>query len=477
MRTMTDQFQASSPLGEAGKPLADAIAAAAAAPGPESFVTSALDLLNSYAMIFVAAFLVTLLTTPLIRKLAINGGIVDLPDSARKLHAQPTPYLGGVAVFLGLIVALGLSYVVTDGVAHFAPVSILIVVGMVAITVTGLADDIWGWDPRLKIAGQLVAAAALAYGDIGTRVAEGLLSPILGPPATPLLAMGGLELLNAHVFYWVGTAIIAIFVLGGCNSANLLDGMDGLLSGVVAIVALGLLVISLLMATQAAPDPITGQEATLTGARVVLSFALLGAVLGFLPHNFNPATIFLGDCGSLLLGYVSVVIILTFGEMGQTHLVLAGLIVYSLPIMDTTLAIIRRRLAGASLSAADDQHIHHQLKRSLGGVKKAVFTLYGIAFAFGILGVTLAALVMLTELRVRIVYAIALVLFSFVGVVAVKAARRQQWKAMEDAAAIAAARRGVALSARPSGESAPRPRDGAPLEPGVAAAKGSVPTR
>ena len=108
--------------------------------------------------------------------------------------------------------------------------------------------------------------------------------------------------------------------------------------------------------------------------------------------------------------------------MGQTHLVFAGLIVFAVPIVDTALAIIRRWIAGTPMSAADDQHIHHQLKRSLGGVKRAVFTLYGISFFFGVVGVTLAALVLRTGLRVRVVYALTLVLFSFIAVIAVKTA-------------------------------------------------------
>ena len=167
----------------------------------------------------------------------------------------------------------------------------------------------------------------------------------------------------------------------------------------------------------------------LGGARIVLCMALLGAVLGFLPHNFNPASIFLGDCGSLLLGYMSVVVILMLGDRGETHLVFAGLIVFSVPIMDTVLAIIRRWLAGTPLSVPDSHHIHHQLLRALGGVKRAVLALYGISLAFAIVGVTLAALVMGTGLRVRVIYTIALVLFGCIGVIAVKAARSQQRRA------------------------------------------------
>ncbi|MDY7108208.1 MAG: MraY family glycosyltransferase [Planctomycetota bacterium] len=465
----------------------------------EPVVVGAMNLLNSYAHVLVVAFVVTLLFTPLVRRLALAGGVVDRPDARRKMHDYPVPYLGGLAVFIGLIVAIAVSYFSGDDyTTEYAGVPLAVVVGMVAITFTGLADDVWGWDPRLKIAGQLVAAAALAIEDVGVRVAEGLLNPVVlqvmgeSGPGVVLLSIGGFDLLSGHVFYWTGTALIAVFVLGGCNAANLLDGLDGLLSGVVGVVAIGLLAICLLMIpsdsagmnqardvadlvqqhvvqyheeTGTYPKTVTelvdagtlqreetampqgwtllygpryGRVAVdgrlLGGARIVLCMALLGAVLGFLPHNFNPASIFLGDCGSLLLGYMCAVIILMLGDRGETHLVFAGLIVFSLPIMDTTLAIIRRWLAGTPLSVPDRHHIHHQLLHALGGVKRAVLSLYGISFLFAALGVTLAGLVMQTGLRVRVIYTIALVLFSFIGVVAVKAARTQQREAAKSPA-------------------------------------------
>ena len=399
----------------------------------EPLASSGMGLLNSYAAVFVAAFVVTLLATPLVRRLALRANLTDCPDGGRKLHGYPVAYLGGVAVFLGLIVAIGVSYFLVDGVAAlYRSVPNSIVIGLVVITFTGLADDVWGWDPRLKIAGQLVAAAALAIQDVGVKVAAGMLRPVaswLGP------LLGNEDLIfmipapggdiPIDLIYWAGTAIIAMFVLGGCNAANLLDGLDGLLAGVVAVVAIGLLCISVLMALHPPMGSEIGDEG-LAGARVVLCLALLGVSLGFLPHNFNPATIFLGDCGSHLLGYVCVVIILMFGEFGQTHLVFAGLIIFAVPIIDTMLAIIRRWLAGKPMSVGDDQHVHHQLNRALSSVKRAVFVMYGISAAFAVVGVTLAGLVMFTQLRVRIVYAVALLLFGFIGVIAVKTVSRER---------------------------------------------------
>jgi UDP-GlcNAc:undecaprenyl-phosphate GlcNAc-1-phosphate transferase len=238
--------------------------------------------------------------------------------------------------------------------------------------------------------------------------------------------MGPVSVEAGDIFYWTGTALIALFVLGGCNAMNLIDGLDGLCSGTAAIMATALLVLSIVLAAGVDfDDPFD----SMAGTRVVLCLALLGAVLGFLPWNFNPAVIFLGDCGSLLIGYLLVVIILLLGEHGETHLVIAGLIIFALPIMDTSLAILRRKLAGVSMSQADANHIHHLAKRSLGGVKAAVVALYGVALLFGIFGVILGVLAIEQVVRLRLVYAAAIVAFGGIGAVALKSALRNRWQA------------------------------------------------
>src|SRR5690606_10909599 len=112
------------------------------------------------------------------------------------------------------------------------------------------------------------------------------------------------------IIYWAGAAIIALFVLGACNASNLIDGLDGLVTGTTAITTAGLLIVALSLAAI--------DDGPRDGQRIVLCMALLGACLGFLPHNFNPATIFLGDCGSLLLGFATIVVVLTLGDTGKT---------------------------------------------------------------------------------------------------------------------------------------------------------------
>lgn len=404
-------------------------------PATATMAERAMDLFHNYLPVLAIAFVVTLLSTPVMRKLALQHGVVDRPSEARKVHRIPIAYLGGVGVFLGIIAGVFTSYIGMaelvpdhtfcrhDSAAHEqVPVPILsVVVAMAIICVTGLVDDVKGLYPRLKIAGQLMGAAFLAMEDVGTKVAAGVLSPTIGALVgnedliftvdtgitLPLTNSG---IITIDVIYWVGVAIIAIFVLGACNASNLVDGLDGLLSGVTAICATGLLVIALGLAV--------ADDGRLDSARIVLCMALLGACLGFLPHNFNPANIFLGDAGSLLLGYVTIVIILTLGDTGKTHLVLAGLVIYMIPIIDTTLAIVRRKLAGKPMSAPDDQHLHHQLKRALG-VKGAVFSLYAIGVVFAVLGVALSVM------RLRVTFTLTLIFASFIGIIALKIARRQ----------------------------------------------------
>jgi UDP-GlcNAc:undecaprenyl-phosphate/decaprenyl-phosphate GlcNAc-1-phosphate transferase len=396
-----------------------------------------LDILSGYILVFAVAFLVTVLVTPLVRRLAVANGIVDHPSESRKIHTMPIAYLGGVAVYLGIIAALIFSYIGADipGLIDYHPMSNehlvdgiynpivppWIALGMTSIVLVGLLDDITGIPPRVKLGGQLVAAAALALGNVGINVAAGVLVPTLGrlfhnpdliyQIPLPFDIPGFGSSVQLDLIYWSGTAIIAIFVLGACNASNFLDGLDGLLTGVTSIAMAGLLVIALTLAVM--------DDGVFDAPRIIFALAVLGACLGFLPHNFNPASIFLGDTGSLLLGYCSAVVILSLGDTGKTWLVAAGLIIYAIPIIDTALAIIRRKLAGKKMSDPDADHLHHMLKRAFG-VKGAVFTLYGIGIVFGLLGV------MLSYFRGRIIYALALIIASYIGVIAIKIARQSQ---------------------------------------------------
>ncbi len=508
------------------------------------------SLLNAFLPILIVAFLVTLFTVPVVRWLAVKFDIVDHPDGDRKVHAYPVAYLGGMAVFVGLLGGIFASYalpsLVSAGgsaiVSEYSLVPFAVTAGMFTIFVTGMFDDIFHWDPRLKIAGQLAAAAFLALSEIGTAATRGLISPILNrwsvpnsnvwflPDGREISVWNWIDLGPAGVegwmswipwysvdgiYYWAGVIFIAALILGACNAANLIDGLDGLLTGSVGIMAAGFVVVAVMLAivdrqeveppevgdaamvavsVSEAEIELDGQETLVTllreeaengfgesklrefvsrqsrewtkeeagatldlngdqrfdardtellgtviqvgigprpdrlaGSRLVLALALFGAVLGFLPFNFNPAVIFLGDAGSLLLGYVCAVLILSLGEEGQTHYVIAGLIIFALPIMDTVLAIIRRKIAGVPMSVADRNHIHHILLRSFGSVKKAVLVLYVINIVFVLLGVGLAAAVAFGFARYLLVYGVATIFFGLVGAAALKAGLRHRW--------------------------------------------------
>lgn len=389
---------------------------------------SGVDVFSGYLAVFFVAFIVTLLVVPLIRRLAIANNIIDMPDQTRKVHRLPVAYLGGVAVYLGMLAAIGFSYFAPlHGLIDFhhtthlddtglpLGVPMSIVAGMTVVMLVGFWDDVAKVMPMQKVGGQLIAAALLAMTNVGTNVAKQVLTPIgtlIGNPELRWdIAIPGLGVVPIDLIYWAGVIVIALFVLGACNASNLIDGLDGLLGGVTAIAAGGLLFIAVWMAQ--------GDAGPLDSARIILCLALMGACLGYLPHNWNPASIFLGDAGSLLLGYTTIVIVLTLGNEGATNLVIAGLVIYAIPIIDTTLAIVRRKMSGQKISSADANHLHHILKRALG-VKGAVLTLYGMGIIFAVMG---AAMI---YGRSRISYAIFFVFAGFIAVIAIKAARRYQ---------------------------------------------------
>jgi UDP-GlcNAc:undecaprenyl-phosphate GlcNAc-1-phosphate transferase len=308
------------------------------------------------------------------------------------------PYLGGLALFAGWLTAMFACYFITphdpqvlELGLHHVKFPHAIVLGATVITLTGLIDDIYGISPRVKVGGQLVAAAALASQDVGTRL------------VSETVASFGVSV-PEPIAYGLGALIIAAFVLGGCNAMNLLDGLDGLAAGVSAIAAAGFALIALYIALTMYDPSQThpGIDLVTSPLRLVLCLALLGATVGFLVFNFNPARIFMGDAGSMLLGYLCVSTILLFAHVpgkGPTW-VMAALVVFGVPIIDTSMAIVRRLAAGRDVLGADDQHLHHQalrfwLRRGLtrnAAVRRAVLGLYALAIALAGLGCSMVYL-------------------------------------------------------------------------------------
>jgi len=386
-----------------------AIFAQATAPGTTPTVvesTMLMDVIAPYMGVFFIAFFVCIFVTPLMRMLAVRNGIVDLPDLKRKNHIEPVAYLGGVAIFIGWLAAIAGAFIVAPHesslMLHRGSPLVSIMLGAGAITLTGFFDDVYHISPRVKVGGQLFAAAALANNNVGTQLIDSSFALIGFEPVS-------------WVSYILATLLIATMVLGGCNAMNLIDGLDGLASGVTLIAGVGFLFIAAHVALHS-PDVMNDP------IRIVVCLALIGAVLGFLPYNLNPASIFMGDAGSLLLGYLCVSSILLYADAEGKSLLLvtASLIVFAVPITDTSLAIFRRKMQGKPILSPDSQHIHHLLRRKGLSVKQSVLVIYGFAAMFAVLGCSMVAL----EWRWRYVLAVFFVVYGFIFVTAYKYGRQ-----------------------------------------------------
>jgi len=345
------------------------LAAEMEAGASSQFLGAGGQLLLRYSPVFFAALVVSLVATPLFGRLGRALGVVDRP-SGRKLHARQVPYLGGLAMLLAWLTAVvvGAALFLTDTAGMQGPL-IGIALGTVIATLIGLLDDVVDLPPLVKLVGQVVAALVL----VGAGVGAGLVRT-----SVPLHALG-LELEPGTIR--VASLSVSLFlVIAVCNSANLLDGLDGLCSGVIAIMVAALLVVSLflrLLRADLVYDP----------TRMIVSLALMGAVLGFIPYNFNPASIFMGDAGSMLLGFNVAALLLLMGDRVPTsRFFWPALVVCGLPAFDTLLAVIRRVSAGRSPFAPDANHLHHQLIRQGLTVRQAVSVLYLTAMLFAIVG-------------------------------------------------------------------------------------------
>jgi len=319
----------------------------------------------------VTAFLTALAATALCRRVALRFGIVDRPDHRVKTHREPTAYLGGVAMLIGLVVGVlaGVCRLRADpAFSHELRWFLGVLAGAIVACLVGLADDILDLRPRHKMLGQVLAAVLLLLVGI---------NPNLQQIAKPL----GLSL-PASVEAVLDVLIVTFFVLGATNSLNLLDGLDGLCAGVTAIITVALLLLATHLATWGFSD--CGDP-----VRIVICLALVGGVCGFLPFNRHPARIFMGDAGSMLLGFVVAALMILFAEQ-VARWWLASVIVFGLPILDTTVAVVRRLLNHRPVFVSDRGHIYDQMIDRGIPLQRTVAICYGLAAFYALLGVTLS---------------------------------------------------------------------------------------
>ena len=289
---------------------------------------------------FFLAYFLALVGTPMAREAALRFGVVDQPDGALKNHDQPVAYLGGLAVFTAFLLSIGMTF-------EFDAELLALLLASTIVTMVGLIDDFGALTPKPKVIGQVVAVFVLLKAGIMIQV--------------------------AFIPWWAQLIITILWLVGLSNAFNLVDIMDGLAAGLGVIAATFLLVVALL-----------------NGRFMVAAFtvAMIGALLGFLRSNFHPATIYLGDCGSLFIG-------LTLGAlamvMDYTHYNplgwLAPLYILAVPLVDTLYVIVLRIRAGRKVYYGSPDHFPLRIRRRLDGwTEGTVVVSYAVAVVFGALG-------------------------------------------------------------------------------------------
>ena len=338
-----------------------------------------------YICVAAAAFVATFALTPLAKRLAHRWDAIDYP-SKRRINVTPIPRLGGLAVFGGLCVAL-IVEIAGIKLLGWPPVLIphpsmtisypVLAVSFLIIVITGAIDDVKQLSPKMKLAGQLFAACVAAAGGL-------LIGNIVNPAESgAYIALG-----------WLAYPITVVYLVAFTNIINLIDGLDGLATGISGIAALSMFSFAVL----------SGR-----GDAAALAIALFGACLAFLRYNFNPASIFLGDSGSLLLGFaLGTISLLNVSRTAALTSLIIPLIVAGVPILDTLSAIVRRTRAHVSIGQADKGHIHHRLIQEGYDQRQAVLLIYAWCLLLSIGAVVINQ----TGVELRIVIFIVLLVSS-----------------------------------------------------------------
>ncbi len=319
------------------------------------------DYLGQFTPVILGAALVTAVSTPLFRRLSFALGAVQRPDE-RRVHTQPTALLGGAAILLGFLAGLGIAWRADRFAEVFGASTVPLGVALASVVIftVGQVDDLREVSPPAKIAGTVLAGSVLSIAGVSILFFRipfvGLLS--LSPDMSTLLTV--------------------IWVIGMSTAINYVDGLDGLAAGIVAIAAAALL----LYCERLSGVGAIGQD----NAGPIIAAAVFGACVGFLPHNFHPAKIFMGDAGALLLGLLMAAATIAVGGntdaqfSGQTFFFFAPLfipiLILGVPIVDALFSIVRRARRGAGVTVADKDHLHHRLMRLGHGQRRSVLILW-----------------------------------------------------------------------------------------------------
>ncbi len=330
--------------------------------------------MSSGLLAFVIALLIVLAIMPFVIKFAIKTGAMDAPDK-RKVHRKPIPRVGGIGIYIGFLAAvliIGLS----TGIAQGHETELLgLIIGGTFIVIVGLIDDYKNLPAKVKLLGQIAAACILAFFDI--RI-DYITDPF-----------------GSWIFLdYLSLPVTVFWIVGLTNTVNLIDGLDGLAAGVSTIAS-----ITLLLVAYRSGDAFI----------VFLTAALVGAALGFLKYNFNPARIFMGDTGSMFLGFMFAGIsIIGAVKSAATIALIVPILALGLPILDTTFAIIRRYRGGVPIFKPDKGHLHHRLLDLGFTQRQAVLLMYVFSSFLGL------SAIVLTEVKG---YAMILILLFILSII------------------------------------------------------------
>ena len=301
-----------------------------------------------YIIPFLAAFILTFIQMPFTIKIAKKKGFLDVPKDERRVHKKPIPVGGGIAMVISVSILM----------VYFLPINknlILTLIASLIIAISGLYDDKEGLSPKLKFLFQILAAVILIIGGMKIEFFT-----------NPFDSHDALLILNI-----LSIPVTIFWVCGITNTINLIDGLDGLASGVSMICAISMFFITYKMGRYDVS---------------LICVLVAGACLGFLPFNFNPAKIFMGDTGALYLGFMlSYISISGFLKQAAILMIFVPVLILGVPVFDTAFAMVRRKLSGKSMVEADKGHLHHRLLKMGLNQRQTVVILYSISAIFGIL--------------------------------------------------------------------------------------------
>ena len=335
--------------------------------------------------IIAVVFVICLIITPIVIKFSRKFNLVDIPKDERRVHSKPMPRVGGIAIVISMLLGLGIYYIITKNIPSIALNKKFFgyLLGGIVIFAMGLIDDIFNLKARYKFLFQLVAAFIIYL--FGIRI-SGIKIPFIYT-----------DIIN---FGWLDLPITLLWIIGITNAINLIDGLDGLAAGISAISATALLII--FITTSASLEAI------------VITAVLVGATLGFLPYNFNPAKTFMGDVGSNYLGFTLATVSILGLAKGYTILaIIVPIIALGVPIFDTLFAMIRRLLKGQSMLSPDGAHIHHRLLKRGFSQRQAVIFLYTVTSILCILAVTIIS----ADIWKFIILIVAIIIFIILALI------------------------------------------------------------